>query len=174
MALIDKKTRRFIEAYSDFYPVVYSAVFAHVQDPDDAKDICQEIFTRFYDKYDEVENHRGWLFGAARYVILEHFRKNRRKVDIDTVLDDENTGFVNGFRETRLVLKEALENPDNFSDERERILFELVAVHDFTYRDAGRQLGLSERQVRYRYGIITERILRYLGVRGIKRLDDLL
>lgn len=36
------------------------------------------------------------------------------------------------------------------------------------------QLGMSKRQVRYRYGLIVERILAYLQKQGIKSLEDLL
>jgi len=72
------------------------------------------------------------------------------------------------------VITEAIENSGNYQSEKEKALFELIAVHNFTYEAAGKQLGLNKRQVRYRYNRILERITAYLKTKGINSLEELL
>ena len=94
--------------------------------------------------------------------------------DVEDVLDDAAMTFVNGFRDVRIIIKDAIESMENFGGERDRALFDLVAVNGFTYEEAGAQLGMSVRQARYRYGLAVERILDFLAKKGIKNLEDLL
>jgi RNA polymerase sigma factor (sigma-70 family) len=161
--------------YSDFYPIVFSAVVTRVQNDDDAKDICQEVFYRLYQKFDEVGNVRKWLFTALKLVVMEFFRKKEnREIDIDEVFNNVAMTFVNGFRDARIIISEAMDNDDNFKDSTERVIFELIAYNNYTYRDVSKQLGITRRQVEYRYTQIVDRILRYLKEKGIEDIEDLL
>ncbi|HNV46328.1 MAG TPA: sigma-70 family RNA polymerase sigma factor [Spirochaetota bacterium] len=169
------KNREFAEAYNDLYPVVFGAVYSKVGNPEDAQDICQELFVKLYEKLETIENRRKWLYGALRLEVMAYYRKKKPDgVDIDEVFADVGLTFVNGFRDARIVISGAIEHDENFEDERERALFDLVAVQNYSYEQAGMQLGMSKRQVRYRYGLIVERILAYLQKQGIKSLEDLL
>lgn len=176
MALtIEERTQDFIESYNDYYPLIFSIVFSKLDNVDEARDITQEVFTRFFEKYDTVRNSRKWLYGALRIVMIDYFKKKEnRNVNVDDMLDDVSLSFVNGFRDTRIIIKEALDDMNNFEDEKSRILFELISIHNFTYGQAGRQLNLTERQVRYKYGIIQKRLIDYFSGRGILSLEDLL
>ena len=173
---MESKRDRLTEVYSDYYPAIFSAVYTKVGNREDTRDICQEIFTRLYERLEEVENVRRWLFSALRLVVLEHFRAKRKNdgLNIDDIFNDVGLTFVNGFRDTRIIINDAIEDTENFSNERERILFDLIAVNNFTYKQVAKQLGLTRRQVEYRYGQIVERVLRYLQKKGINNIEDLL
>ena len=82
--------------------------------------------------------------------------------------------FVNGFRDARIIINEAIEDLNNFDNEDEAALFDLIAIRNFTYIEAGKQLGLSKRQAQYRYGRIVEKLLFALKKKGINSLEDLL
>ncbi len=169
------RNRDFAESYNELYPVVFSTVYRKVGNINDAEDICQELFIRLYQKMDEVENRRKWLYGALNLEVMAYYRKKKPgDVDIDEVFDDAGLSFVNGFRDTRIMIKDAIEDMDNFRDETDRTLFDLVAVNNFTYEEAGAQLGLNRRQVRYRYGLIVERLCDYFRKKGINSLEELL
>jgi RNA polymerase sigma factor (sigma-70 family) len=171
----DRKAGRFTEIYSDYYSLVYSTVFSKVSNEDDVEDLCQEIFSRFYEKFDQVENPRKWLLGTLRYVILEHYRrKTGKEVNIEDVFDDINLTFVNGFRDSRLMIEEALENIGNYESEKDKLIFDLISIYNFTYREVGDHLGLTERQVRYKYSLTTKNLLDFFKKRGISHLEDLL
>jgi RNA polymerase sigma-70 factor (ECF subfamily) len=170
-----EKRALFTRVYSDNYPRVFSAVYIRVGNQDDAKDICQEVFYRLYQRFDEVENMPGWLFKALKLVVLEYYRRKGKDVEnIDDVLNDIGMTFVNVFRDARIIIKEAIDNMGHFLDDKEKIIFDLIAVHNFSYREAARELGITRRQVEYRYTQMAGRILAYLRTRGIQNLEDLL
>lgn len=176
MNLFSGKLKDFTSIYSDFYPVVYNSIYAKLRDDDTTGDLAQEVFTRFLQKIEEVENPRAWLFGTMKLVLFEYYRRKsgNNDLNIDNVFDDVNMRYVNGFRDTRIIILEALAASENYSDEYERIVFDLIALNDYTYREAAEQTGLSERQVRYRYNAAARRIAEYLKKKGISSLEDLL
>ncbi len=170
-----RKVDAFTEAHNLYYAPVYGAIYSKVGNAETAKDLCQEVFIRFYQKFDEVENPRKWLYGALRLVVLEYYRSRKSKeVNIDDVFNDVSLTFVNGFRDARIIIAEAMENDENFMDDTERALFDMIAVSNMSYPEAGRQLGLTVRQVEYRYGRVVERILDFLKRKGISNIEDLL
>jgi RNA polymerase sigma-70 factor (ECF subfamily) len=165
----------FAEAYNDLYPVVLGAAYSKMGNMQDAEDLCQEIFVKFFNKMDEIDNARKWLYGALRLELMNYYRKHRPGMtDVEDVLDDAAMTFVNGFRDVRIIIKDAIGSMENFGGERDRTLFDLIAVNGFSYEEAGSQLGMSFRQVRYRYGLAVVRILEYLSKKGINNLEDLL
>ncbi len=172
---MSKKRDRFVEAHGDYYPLVFSAVHMKVDNIDDVQDICQEVFIKLYEKFEEVENVRKWLYGALRLAVLEYYRrKNGHDVDIDGVFNDVSLTFVNGFRDARIIIGEAIENSEFFKDAVDRAVFDHVAMYNFSYSQTGKELGLSKRQVEYRYRRIVESILDHLSKMGIKHIEDLL
>jgi RNA polymerase sigma factor (sigma-70 family) len=175
MGLISSRNNRYTRAYADYFPLVYSIIAAKVSDQDAVRDLCQDTFLRLYEKFDTVENVRAWLYGAVRNVLFEFFRSSKVSVeDVESIMSDAGMSFVNGFRDSRIIIEEALENIENFGDEQGKVLFDLVALYNFTYKDAAAHLGMSERQVRYRYGLSVARILEYLKSKGIRGLEELL
>lgn len=174
MNLLDKKSSRFSELYSDYYPVVFATIRTKVDNITDAEDITNEVFMRFFENMDEVEDNRKWIFATLRNVVYEYYRKNKPSYDIDTIFQDATLTFVNGFRDTRIIIDDALDNNENYGDEIDRLIFDMIAIQNFTYAQTGKQLGFTRNQVKYRYSLIVKRITEYLGQKGIKSLEDLL
>jgi RNA polymerase sigma factor (sigma-70 family) len=176
--LLSKKEREFRRSYSDHYAAVLGALYRRVGNMEDAEDICHEIFVSYYNKFDEVRDPRSWLFGAMKFCISNYYRKktgaDRSCVDIDDIEDDITLAFENGARDMRIIISEAIEHGDNYKDEKDRLLFDLVAVNGYTYEEAARHLGLTRRQAFYRYRLVTRRIVDYLNSRGISHIEDLL
>ncbi|MDY6935153.1 MAG: sigma-70 family RNA polymerase sigma factor [Spirochaetota bacterium] len=169
------KKDKFTEDHKRYYPVVFSTVYTKIGNIDDASDICQEIFIKFFEKYEEIQNSRKWLYGALRIAILEFFRRTRaEEVNIDDVFGDVGLTFVNGFKDSRVIISEAIDNMDNFGDEGEKTLFDLIAVYNYSYSEAAKQMGLTKRKAEYRYRRIVDRIIDYLNKKGIKDIEDLL
>ncbi len=175
MKTSDKNIRRFTEIYNEHYAAVFGAAYARLHDVDAAKDVCQEVFIRFYNKMDEAENPRYWLYSALRYVVFEYYRKNHRDEanleDIDVSIEHS---YVNGFRDSRIIIEEALNDISIFGDENTKNLYDLIAVYHYTYKEAGEQIGISERQAKYRYQQTVHRLLDHLKSKGIRGLEDLL
>jgi len=172
----DTKKSKFIEVYSDYYPVVFGSVCTRINSIDDAEDITQEIFLRFYRKMDEIEHPRRWLFGTMKMVLFEFYRSRKEDAaDIDELQNDISLSFVNGMRDIRLLLAEIFEDDEVFNnDEKNRIIFDLIAIQKYTLEEAAKETGMSRDQVKYRYSLINRSILNTLKKRGVLNLEELL
>ncbi len=175
MNIISDKVKKFTEIYSNFYPVIFNGIYSRIKNEDISGELAQEVFTRFYEKIDSVEQPRKWLWGALRYVLLEYYKKNNdNSIDIEEILFDANIQYTNGFRDTRIILQEAFDATENYNDETERVIYEMIAIQNYTYEEVAGLLGMTKRQVNYRYRTVVERIIDYLRKRGIKNLEELL
>ncbi len=175
MSELSQKRNDFIDDYLNYYPVIYSAVYSRIDDSFEADDLCQEIFIIFYRKFDSIgnENKRRWLYATAKNVVLNYYKK-KRALKVKDIDEAWNLGlsFVNGFRDTRIILNEAMENIK--CDDTERIILDLIAVHNFSYSSVSDIIGLNERQVRYKYDILIKKLYKQLHSLGIKDLEELL
>ncbi|MCP4131810.1 MAG: RNA polymerase sigma factor [bacterium] len=174
MAMLEKKDSEFTKAYSLYYPVVFGSIYTKIGDTHTANDLAQEVFMRFFANQQTVEKPRPWLLGTVKNVLFEYYRKEysmEEEVAHSEAYSDIALTFTNGFRDARILIDEAVES---IFDPVNRSLFDLVAVYNFSYNKAGKQLGLSERQVKYRYGIIVKKVLEFLKEKGIENIEDLL
>lgn len=170
---IKKKRNIFTKVYTEYYPYVFNTVYSKIGNEHDAGDICQEIFLIFFEKFEMVENPRKWLFGTMKNVVLRYYeRKNKSDVDIDSIFNDDGLIYLNGFRDTRLIIQEAVEN-SMLSDE-EKMLLDYIAFNGYSYSNAGIIMGLSKKQVFLRYSRAVKIILNYLKTRGINNIEELL
>lgn len=176
--MVSQKEKEFRESYSNYYPLVFNVVYSKMSNREDTEDVCHELFIQFYNKFEEIENHRKWLMSAISFVISNYIRKKATKssnaMEIEDIENDPNLTFVNGARDVRIILNEAINNDDNYSNEKERVLFELIAVNNFTYEKAAKQAGVTKRQARYTYEKVTKKILNYLKDKGISNIEDVL
>lgn len=169
-----KKDSGFKDIYSNYYPLVFGTIRKKVQNRETSDDLAQEVFMVYYKKMDEIQNVRAWLYQTTRLLVTEYYRKNSslsNERNIEELFLDATLTFVNGFRDTRIIINEAIES---IMDEQKRLIFDLIAVQNYTYPEVSRVLGISQRQVFYRYQIICQEIQKYLETRGIKNVEDLL
>lgn len=64
---------------------LYGFLRARVLRPDDADDMTQEVFIRFYEaraRFDSSALVRPWLLGIARNLLREHVRNTRRRREV--------------------------------------------------------------------------------------------
>ncbi|HRO90099.1 MAG TPA: sigma-70 family RNA polymerase sigma factor [Promineifilum sp.] len=76
-----------------YYPSIYRYLSFRINDPQTAEDLTSEVFIRFLsaikDRSAPPNTIRGWLYGAARNVLKEQYRKQKRMTW--TELDEEIT-----------------------------------------------------------------------------------
>ncbi len=179
-AFMGKREKTFDRLYRAHYPAVFNRLYRLTGRLEDAEDICQEVFAVLYRSMEKVREDEclKWLMGTARNLAAAHYRSKGEKTGRMTSgneLDDSlEHAPVNGYRELRIIIREEIENGDNYGDETDRAVFQLVALFGYTYRDAARQLGLTARQVNYRYGKVIGRILESLRKKGIREIGDIL
>ena len=170
-----KKIRNYSKDFADFYPIIFSTVYGKINNKDEAEDICQEVFMVYFEKYNEVQKPRAWLIGTMFNVIKKYYnRKGKTDQDIEDLLDDTKMSFINGFKDIRIMVQEAMTDLRNFDNEQDKALFELIAIHNVSYRKAAKIMGFTFEQVRYRYKQSTAKLTQYFKNRGIENLEDLL
>jgi RNA polymerase sigma factor (sigma-70 family) len=170
----NQKDADFTDAYGSYYAIVFGSLYSRTADFHAAEDLTQEVFIRFYSKMDRAVNHRAWLLTAVKHVLFEHYRRVKNSPDDIAkaeAFNDVSLTFVNGFRDTRIIIDKAMES---INDETDQTIFDLVAVQNYTYEETGKELGLTKRQVKYRYGLIVRSVLEYLNKHGIHKIEDLL
>ncbi len=166
---------RFIEVYDSYYSLLFSTVYSRVNNYHDAEDICQEVFIRFLDNFDKVENPRKWIFGCMRLVVFDHYKtKKKSAVNVDELFDDIGMGYVNGFRDARMTIRQAMDEICSERGDVDSSLFELVAVYNYSFVQASRHLKLNYKQARYRYNVFAGLVLQRLKEKGINNIEDLL
>lgn len=168
-----KKRDEFSEAYTLYYPLILNTINSKIENYHEANDVCQEVFMAFYNKFDEIREHRKWLFGTLRNKLIDYYRKKSNDAsDVNDFFDDISLTFVNGFRDTRILIEEAIDSV--VLEEQDRLLFDYIAINNYSYTNVGKILGLSKRQIGYKYLAIVKKILSYLQSKGIHDIGDLL
>ncbi len=167
------KKNEFIDAYLDYYSLVFSSIYTKLGSREDAEDICQEVFVRYYEKIESVTNTRRWLLSTAKNVLFNYYKKMKPDYVSDPEeLDDVGFTFANGFRDTRIIIKETLDTITD--DEIDLMIVDLIAVHNFTYSEVAKIIGLTRRQIEYRYSQLVKKIIDRLKFKGIESIEELL
>lgn len=173
--LSDQKIDLFNAHYDAYYALVFNIVLSKVSNFHDAEDICQEVFTIMYRKVDEIETPRSWLFGCLRNVVYEYYReKHHKDVDVEALFDDISIGYVNGFRDARIMITQVIDEIISEEGDRDAALFDLIAVYNYSITQACAYLKISYKQAVYRYGRISDKVRSKLRERGIANIEDLL
>ncbi len=174
-AAAEKRAKReeYTLAFNKYYPLVFNIVLSKVGNEHDADDLCQEIFLAFFEKFEDVENQRKWLFGTIRNVVMRHYeKKSRSDADVEDIINDISFSYVNGFRDLRIMVNDAVSSVG--LDEEDTMLIDYIAYNRYSYNNVSKITGLTRKQVIYRYSKAVEKILHYLREKGIHNIEDLL
>ncbi|MGI6010158.1 MAG: RNA polymerase sigma factor [Ruminococcus sp.] len=91
------KLSEFNELYDRYYLMVMKAAFNVLQDYHYAQDICQEVFTLFWEKRDIIQKKyfKPWLLVTAKHKAIDFQRKKFHKHEIsgDILNSDFNIEF---------------------------------------------------------------------------------
>jgi RNA polymerase sigma-70 factor (ECF subfamily) len=74
--MVDRK-QEFSKIYDEHIGRIYRFVYLKVSSRDTAEDLSSEVFLRFWKKFsnETVDNERAFLYGIARNVVADHYRK---------------------------------------------------------------------------------------------------
>jgi len=176
--LSDNKTNQFTVQFDMYYSLIFSTIYSRISNFHEAEDICQEVFLRFFKKFDEIKNPHKLLFGTLRIVTLEYFKEKYKKdINLEDIFEDISINFVNGFKDTRLIIEQALEHIYGSNEEEEneeKIIFDLIAIHSFTFTQASKHLNITYKRVRNSFRKTLRKLYNYLNNIGINSLGDLL
>lgn len=82
--------KKFVEIYDTYSDQVFRYVFLRVKNREDALDLTQYVFTRFFEyiKKKEVEYPKAFLFRQAHNAIANHWRAKKNTLSLDAMTDE--------------------------------------------------------------------------------------
>jgi len=142
----------FAEIYQRHWQRLYVHAYNMLNDEDEAKDIVQEIFTSFWLKgrgLDLKTSLRSYFHSAVKNRILNMIEHNRIRSNYlnslaDVLFSHNNTEFrLEEDERIQLIDQEILYLPTKM-----RTIFELRRTEEFSYKEIGEQLGISDKTVK--------------------------
>ena len=64
-----KNRRGFRKAYNNYYAMVFNRLYSKLGNSEDAEDISQEVFIKFFKNFDNIEPDKrfAWIKTAIKY-----------------------------------------------------------------------------------------------------------
>lgn len=148
-----KEKEEFEKAYKELYPQIYKYLFKIFKNQDEAEEIAQETFAKYYERPDSYNNKaytlKSFLLLSAKCRAITYLRKNQRRAEIVQERKFELMGKDDGSEsyEKRIehydqekAILEALENlRPNYRD----AIIE-VYIKKKSHKEAAEALGISK------------------------------
>jgi len=140
----------FMTIVATYQRKVFMLAYSILRDREDAMDIVQETFLRFYrkaDLYREGNSFQGWLLRIAKNLCIDHYRKNtrrRRELESPKSLDDLDIPAspdptVSGAGEMREVTARCIDRLAG----RQRLVFVLRHVDELQFNEISETMNIS-------------------------------
>ncbi len=135
---------------------------------DQAEDIVQEIFVKFWDDklYLKLKNSIGpYLFKAVKNNTLSYIKKNSKyrfeeiEDHVNKLIEDEVSDIENIEDEKRKLYKEIEALP-----EKSREVFKAIVLDNLKYKEAAEQLGVSVNTVKTHYSNALKQLRKSLDI----------
>lgn len=157
---------------------IYSLTYRLTNDPEDARDLAQEVFIHIYKvlgKYDQNRKFFSWMYKVATNVCYNFLRRGRNEqaVTLDKVIEFAPLGGSEGAqpeeyyerRETQTLVRQAVaELPDKY-----RLPLVLRYLEDLSYREIAEFMDLPVTTIEtrlYRGKALLQKRLHNLGEGG--------
>lgn len=151
----------FNELYERYWEVAYAEAYKRLKDPEQAKDIVQEIFTHIWLKKDilHFQNFAGYLYIAIRNQVFKIVAKQKKMHPFFDILESMPVTYPQA--DGNLLWKEffaAYEAILNTLPSKRKIIFRLRFQDDFTTTEIAHQLGLSRKTINNQLGKAIEQL----------------
>lgn len=130
--------------------------------PEDAEDLVQETLIALHtrrDAYDPAYPVTAWVYAIARYRMIDHWRRNKKRGE-QIPIEDAPALFTDAGDEASDAKRDVMRLLDTLPP-KQRETIRLVKLEGVSVRDAAAQLGLSESDVK---------VSAHRGLRALQRL----
>jgi RNA polymerase sigma-70 factor (ECF subfamily) len=134
-----------VDQYTD---AIYRFAFRHLRTEDDAKEIVQISYEKFWMKHAEVhiEKAKSYLFAIANHCIIDEFRKRKNTTSIDELNYNNHPRTETNLPDPQL--KELLLRALNELTPLLRTVLLLRDYEGYSYAEIGEVTNLNESQVK--------------------------
>jgi RNA polymerase sigma-70 factor (ECF subfamily) len=164
----------FDQLYAEHAAALHAYLFARVGDQESAHDLLQEVALRLWRHLPAVralppERHRFWLFGVARNVVTDHYRRRAVRQAAERPLDDAiaRTAAAPGDAPRQVEAADDVRRLDTAigdlpEDLRAPLLLQTLA--GLSSREIGEALGLPPGTVRFKIAQARRQLAGALGL----------
>lgn len=147
----------FEELIYQYEKKVYNVALRVFKNPEDAKDISQDVFIKIYknlDKFDNKSSFSTWLYRITTNTCIDELRKRKGKetVSIDNDIEDDEGKFKREFAdneptpEEKVISKEGeseiIKSMNTLSDEHRTIIV-MRDIQGLSYTEISEIIGVS-------------------------------
>jgi RNA polymerase sigma-70 factor (ECF subfamily) len=73
------KKKKFSKIFDKFFEKIYRFCYLKTDSQETAKDLAQEVFLKYWEKIEEVENPQAFLYKVARDLVYDFYRKSKSR-----------------------------------------------------------------------------------------------
>ena len=136
---------------------IFRFILTMVKNPEDAKDLTQDVFITVYNKLYTIKGHNkfsSWIYQIARNKSLDYLRKNKQNIQLS--IEEAWDVFSNDpLPEQCLELKETKEELESFikhlDDTTRQILILKSLNEDLKFADIAEILNINTSTVKTKY-----------------------
>lgn len=155
LKLKEGNTDAFDALYEKYWNGIYSAAFKRLQDPDQAKDITQDVFLQLWLKREEntIDNLPAYLFTATKNKVLNWMEKERKFTPVPELFLHLKTSRDQ--TDADLLRKEfmsAYEALINTLTQSQQQIFRMRYQQDMSTTEIAEQLAISRKTVQNQLG----------------------
>lgn len=153
----------FEELFNRYWEPLYLFALKRVQSEDDAKDIVQELFIKFWLKKDQIvitKNLESYLFSIVKYEVLHKvsqlLRSEEKKQYYQDNILPQFTEFLDPVQEKELLA--AIDKQVQSLPERLKEVYLLRKEEGLSIREIAGKLNISEQTVKNQLGLAVKRM----------------
>lgn len=124
---------------------VYRFILHNIRDQDDARDIVQDAFEKFWKQHENVQFEKGksYIFTTAYHTMIDKIRRAKK---MEPIGDDDynNHSHTKHYSDLKQILKDAVAR----LPEIQRTVVLLRDYEGYNYEEIGEITGLNESQVK--------------------------
>lgn len=137
-----------VDLYVKLRPSLFGYIYSVVDSTTDSEDLVQVAFMKLFDELNrgsEIRNARGWLYGVAHNLAINHLRvrRTRENLGLDALVELEATQTS---AEEEVIRRQAIEQALGKLNERERHSL-MLRAEGLSYQEIGEVLEISAKSV---------------------------
>ena len=141
------------ELYERFSSRFYALCRRYATDDEYARDILIDGFISIFkniDKYNGLGSFEGWMGTIFIRTAIAYYRnKMQQQRAIQSAIENESR--ISETAIERIDIRDALMDALRVLPDKERAVFNLVVVEEYTMREAGEAMGVSESTIKSQY-----------------------
>lgn len=170
---LDGDERAWQQLVSRYQSVLYYYSLRLLGDPDDARDLLQDVFVvlcRNLAQFRGDSSFKTWLFGIANYRAMDMLRKRKPVADLDDhpeIVDTELPSHehqLSSEQTERLIRQHLIKLPPE-----QRLVVELRFYQQFTFDEIAVQLAVSSNTVKSRFYAALDKLKTQLEVHDVRQ-----